>query len=161
MRSVGQAYVDGRFKRAEDIDDTYNSFTHRFGESKKLPLIIVNCGVCAQLEQFVVELLGDWATNQCWEEIRANCSDTYGHKISQYRPGYLYYNFCQAHISDQEQAVSLGKEGHSDEAESCSCLEEVQKYGQMFMHHYMKQAEEDTDIDVNESQYCLKEWWLI
>jgi hypothetical protein len=70
MRTIGEANVDGRFGRAEDIDDTYGPHTHRYGESKKFPLMVVgNAGVCAQTEQWIVDLQGDRATNQRWEGI--------------------------------------------------------------------------------------------
>ena len=59
--------------------------------------------MCAQLEQCVVDLQGDLATNQRWEGVHADGTDTYGRKISHYRPGYLYYNLCQDHIGDREQ----------------------------------------------------------
>jgi len=110
MVTIGQAYVDGRFKRAEDIDDTYGPHTHRYGESRKCPIMVIgNAGVCAQVEQWIVDLQGDRATNQRREGIKANGKDTYGREISFMRPGYIYYNICHDYIHSQEQYLVAKK----------------------------------------------------
>ena len=162
MRTTGAAFVDGRFRRPLTIGTEYNPLTHQLDKPmKKLPIIIVKPGVGAQLEQFFVDQQGNRSTNERWEGVRADGRDTYGREISQNRPMYLYINECQPYIRNQTQYLEVKRD---EVAKRTAALvwRSLRGYGlSMFIKHYIKtsgmakgepkSAEDDTDIDVEES----------